>query len=121
MDTTYQLAFLARLANFRRSFPQYKLGFGIFNLLPTYGRVFGSFRPLHIFDPLMFLVKSANFWRWFSQTEFGSDLPNLLPTYGTFSGHSNYLLWTSSHVRHVRAYPSFPVSNAFLDTTSQVV
>ena len=38
-----------------------------------------------------------------------------------FSGYSNYLLWTSSHERHVRAYPLFPLSYAFFGTTSQVV
>ena len=65
----------------------------------------GHSNHFHISNQLMFLIRSTNFRRWFSQTKFWSNLSNLLPTYGTFSGHSNYLLCTSSHEHHVCTYP----------------
>ena len=51
LNITYQLTFLTRSTNFRRSFPQTKLGYGIYNLLPTYGRAFRLFPPLTYFQP----------------------------------------------------------------------
>ena len=41
-----QLAFSVIFANFRRWFLQTESGYDLSNVLPTYGRVFGSFWPL---------------------------------------------------------------------------
>ena len=46
----YQLAFFIRSANFRRWFLQIEYEYDLYNIMPTYDRVFGSFWPLSYFQ-----------------------------------------------------------------------
>ena len=76
---------------------------------------------------LMTFIFPTNSHFWSNPPTFGGGFckPSLDLTSLTFcqcvvhlSGYSNYSLWTSSHERHICAYPPFLLSNAFFGATS---
>jgi hypothetical protein len=118
VDTTYQLTFWPDRPTSRGCFHNVSLDLASLTFYQPLVEFSSHSDHFHISNQLTLLVKSTNLRRWFSQTESGFDLSNLLQQ---FLGHSNYLLWTSSHEHHIYAYPLFLLSNAFFCTTSQAV
>ena len=74
----------------------------------------------HIFDQLTFWLDLPTSGGGFRKPSPDLTFTIFYQRMVNFSGHSNHFLWMSSYERHIRAYPPFPLSNAFFGTTSQI-